>query len=100
MVGLELQSPRHGFSAVVIDSFAFAGAACYPLLVASQSVPVIVIVPLFVIWFGFSLMPKILIVVIVTFFPTMVGLLEGFASCEKEAMRLLRSMVKTAISCC
>jgi ABC-type nitrate/sulfonate/bicarbonate transport system permease component len=92
VLGLAIAVATAWIFAVVIDSFAFARRACYPLLVASQSVPVIVIAPLFVIWFGFSLMPKVLIVVIVTFFPTMVGLLEGFASCEKEAMRLLRSM--------
>ena len=92
VLGLAIAVATAWILAVVIDSFAFARRACYPLLVASQSVPVIVIAPLFVIWFGFSLMPKVLIVVIVTFFPTMVGLLEGFASCEKESMRLLRSM--------
>ena len=92
VIGLGIAVGTAWIFAVVIDSFAFARRACYPLLVASQSIPIIVIAPMFVIWFGFSLLPKVLIVVIVTFFPTMVGLLEGFASCEKEAMRLLRSM--------
>lgn len=64
----------------------------YPLLVASQSIPVLVIAPLFVIWFGFGLLPKILVVILVTFFPTTVALLEGFNSTEPEASNLIRSM--------
>lgn len=64
----------------------------YPLLVASQSIPVLVIAPLFVIWFGFGLLPKILVIILVTFFPTTVALLEGFNSTEPEASNLIRSM--------
>jgi ABC-type nitrate/sulfonate/bicarbonate transport system permease component len=92
LVGLGFAILSAWLLALIIDSFAIARRTFYPLLVASQSIPILVIAPLFVIWFGFGLLPKILIVVLVTFFPTMVGLLEGFASCEKDAMRLLRSM--------
>jgi ABC-type nitrate/sulfonate/bicarbonate transport system permease component len=92
LVGLGFAILSAWLLALIIDSFAIGRRTFYPLLVASQSIPILVIAPLFVIWFGFGLVPKILIVVLVTFFPTMVGLLEGFASCEKDAMRLLRSM--------
>ena len=75
-----------------IDLSKPARRVVYPLLVASQSIPVLVIAPLFVIWFGFGLLPKILVVILVTFFPTTVGLLEGFNSTEPEASNLIRSM--------
>jgi ABC-type nitrate/sulfonate/bicarbonate transport system permease component len=78
--------------ATVIDFSRICRRAVYPLLVISQSVPVIVVAPLFVIWFGFGLLPKVLVIVLVTFFPTTVSLLEGFAASDEDAGRLLRSM--------
>jgi ABC-type nitrate/sulfonate/bicarbonate transport system permease component len=75
-----------------IDLSKIARRVVYPLLVASQSIPVLVIAPLFVIWFGFGLLPKILVIILVTFFPTTVALLEGFNSTEPEASNLIRSM--------
>jgi ABC-type nitrate/sulfonate/bicarbonate transport system permease component len=84
-----------GVSAVLsaaIDLSKPARRVVYPLLVASQSIPVLVIAPLFVIWFGFGLLPKVLVVILVTFFPTTVALLEGFNSTEPEASNLIRSM--------
>jgi ABC-type nitrate/sulfonate/bicarbonate transport system permease component len=75
-----------------IDLSKSARRIVYPLLVASQSIPVLVIAPLFVIWFGFGLLPKVLVVILVTFFPTTVALLEGFNSTEPEASNLIRSM--------
>lgn len=76
----------------VIDLSKPTRRVVYPLLVASQSIPVLVIAPLFVIWFGFGLLPKILVIILVTFFPTTVALLEGFNSTEPEASNLIRSM--------
>ena len=48
------------------------------VLVDHQTIPVVAIAPLFVIWFGFGLLPKVLIVVLVTFFPVTIALLDGF----------------------
>jgi ABC-type nitrate/sulfonate/bicarbonate transport system permease component len=78
--------------ATIVDLSKIARRVIYPMLVASQSIPVIVIAPLFVIWFGFGLLPKVLVIILVTFFPTTVSLLEGFNSTEPEASRLIRSM--------
>ena len=66
--------------------------AVYPLLVVSQTLPIIVIAPVFVIWFGFGLMPKLLLVALATFFPLAASLSAGFAAADGDAMRLLRSM--------
>ena len=78
--------------AVLMDFFRTARRALYPALVASQTIPIIAIAPLLIIWFGFGLTPKIIVVALVTFFPVTVGWVDGFNSTEKEAANLLRSM--------
>jgi ABC-type nitrate/sulfonate/bicarbonate transport system permease component len=78
--------------AVVCDFSGLCRRALEPLLVVSQTIPIIAIAPLFVIWFGFTTLPKVLIVALVTFFPITVSLLHGFATTPAEATNLLRSM--------
>jgi ABC-type nitrate/sulfonate/bicarbonate transport system permease component len=65
--------------------------ALEPLLVTSQTIPIVALAPLFLLWFGFGLAPKVLVVVLVTFFPIVVALLDGFRSAQPEASDLLRS---------
>ena len=78
--------------AVVMDQIGWLRRALYPLLLASQTIPIIAIAPLVVLWFGFGLLPKALVIVLVTFFPVLVSLLDGFASTERESMNLLHTM--------
>jgi len=78
--------------ATAMDQLAWLRRALYPTLIASQTIPVIAIAPLMIIWFGFGLLPKVLLIVLVTFFPIVVALLDGFAATEPEAMDLLRTM--------
>ncbi|OWK19612.1 hypothetical protein AJ88_40815 [Mesorhizobium amorphae CCBAU 01583] len=59
------------------------------MLIASQTLPLVAIAPLVVLWFGFGLLPKILLVALVTFFPMMVALVEGFEATEKEIGQML-----------
>jgi ABC-type nitrate/sulfonate/bicarbonate transport system permease component len=66
-------------------------AAIYPLLVGSQAVPILVVAPILVLWFGFGLLPKAIVIVLLTFFPMVVGLLDGFAGVAPEATDLLRT---------
>lgn len=77
--------------AVALDRAAWARRAVEPLLVGSQTVPIVAIAPLIVVWFGFGLLPKVLVVVLVTFFPITIALLDGFASTSAEATDLMRS---------
>lgn len=63
-----------------------------PLFVVSQTVPLIALAPLMILWFGFGLLPKMLLVVLVTFFPMLVSLLSGYARASREHLDLLASM--------
>ncbi|MFD6268065.1 ABC transporter permease [Nocardia asteroides NBRC 15531] len=78
--------------AVIVDFSPWLRRALVPLFVASQTVPIVAIAPLMIIWFGFGLLPKVLVVALVTFFPMAVGLIEGFAAADRDAGALLRSM--------
>ena len=78
--------------AVAVDFSPWLRRALTPLLVASQTLPIIAIAPLLIIWFGFGLAPKVVVIALVTFFPVAVGLVEGFASAPRQATDLLRSM--------
>ncbi|GAA1634094.1 ABC transporter permease [Leucobacter chromiireducens] len=78
--------------ATALDFSLVLRRAILPLLVVSQTLPLIALAPLVVLWFGFGLLPKILLVAFVTFFPMVVGLLRGFAAADPDAEHLLRSM--------
>ncbi len=81
--------------AVVMDQFPVVKKAIYPVLVISQTVPIIVIAPLLAMWFGFGIAPKIFVVVLVCFFPITVNLIEGLQSVDGELINLVRSMGAT-----
>ena len=78
--------------AVLMDRFAFMDKAVYPILVITQTVPVIAIAPLLVLWMGYGMAPKITLVILVCFFPITIGLLNGFRTADEDAIRLLKSM--------
>ncbi len=64
----------------------------YPLLVFSQTVPIITIAPLIAIWFGFGIMPKVVVVTLVCFFPVAVSVVEGMRAADADMIKLLRVM--------
>jgi ABC-type nitrate/sulfonate/bicarbonate transport system permease component len=66
--------------------------AAYPLLVASQAIPVVVLAPVFVLAFDFGLAPKLAIVALVCFFPVTVNALDGLRSVDREQLKLMRSL--------
>jgi ABC-type nitrate/sulfonate/bicarbonate transport system permease component len=82
-------------TAVAMDRVTALRQALYPLLVGSQTLPVVAIAPLLVIWFGFGLEPKVIVIVLVTFFPIVVSLLDAFAATPEEATDLLRTLGAT-----
>jgi ABC-type nitrate/sulfonate/bicarbonate transport system permease component len=78
--------------AVAVDFVPWLRRALTPLLVASQTLPIVAIAPLLIIWFGFGLLPKVVVIALVTFFPIAIGLIEGFAATDRQATALLLSM--------
>ncbi|MBR2080332.1 MAG: ABC transporter permease, partial [Oscillospiraceae bacterium] len=82
-----------GFAAAVLmDAFDVLYKAFYPLLIITQTIPSVAVAPLLVLWFGYEMTPKIILIVISTFFPVTVGLLDGFRSANQDAIGLLRAM--------
>ena len=78
--------------AVLMDQFEVLYKACYPLIVLTQTIPTVAIAPLLVLWFGYEMTPKVILIVITTFFPIAVGLLNGFKSTDPDSVNLLRAM--------
>ena len=93
-IGINIDnSPVQGSAAPVSEPLAGESmTGIDPLLIITQTIPSVAIAPLLVLWFGYEMMPKIILVVLSTFFPIAVGLLEGFRSADKDAIDLLRSM--------
>jgi ABC-type nitrate/sulfonate/bicarbonate transport system permease component len=80
------------FFAFVIDATPLLRRAIYPLLIGSQTIPIIAIAPLLIIRLGFGLAPKIVIIVLYCFFPIVVSTVDGLRSAEPEMLNLLRAM--------
>lgn len=78
--------------AVLMDHYDALYKAFYPLIVLTQTVPTVAIAPLLVLWFGYGMLPKVILIVITTFFPIAVGLLNGFKSADQDAVDLMRAM--------
>lgn len=64
----------------------------YPLLIGSQTIPIVVIAPVLAIIFGYTLLPKVLLVALVCFFPVVVNTLDGFASTDPQLLRMMRTL--------
>lgn len=78
--------------AFIMDSVPVIKKALYPVLVISQTIPIITIAPLFVIWFGYGLLPKVIVVMLVCFFPMVVSFMAGLQGVDGEMYDLLKSM--------
>ncbi len=78
--------------AVLMDRFSVIRHALYPLIVLTQTIPTVAIAPLLVLWFGYEMLPKIILIVLVVFFPIAVNMLDGFRSVDRDTVSLLRSM--------
>jgi len=78
--------------AVAIHLFAPVRRAVYPLLVTSQTIPIPIIAPLLVVWFGYDLTPKIVIVALVCFFPIVVPTLDALDRTDADLRKLMRSL--------
>ena len=83
--------------AVLLDRSIAVRRAVYPLLVGSQAVPIVVVAPLLVVWFGFGIAPKLAIIALVTFFPVVVTTLDALAAVDPEQRKLLTTLDATPV---
>lgn len=78
--------------AVLMDRFEFLYKAGYPIAVLTQTVPTVAVAPLLVLWFGYGVAPKIILIFVACFFPMLIALLGGFSAADPGVLRLYRSM--------
>ncbi len=95
LVGFAVALAAGVLAALAVDASPLLRRAVYPLLIASQTVPVIAIAPLIIVWFGFGLAPKVVIIALYCFFPVAVSAIDGLRSADPDILNLLRSMGAT-----
>jgi len=78
--------------AVLMHRWQVVRDAAYPLIVASQTIPIVVISPILVVWFGYGITAKVVIVALICFFPITVNALDGLRSVDPETVKLMRSL--------
>jgi len=79
-------------TAVLLHLSPFLRRVSYPLVIASQTIPVIVVAPILVVWFGFGIGPKIAIIALICFFPIAVNTLDGLGTVPAAERKLMRSL--------
>lgn len=82
---------------VAMDNFKVLRKALYPLLIISQTIPTMALAPLLIIWFGFGVLPKIIIIVLVCFFPIAISLSDGFSQVDEDYLKLFYAAKATKI---
>jgi putative hydroxymethylpyrimidine transport system permease protein len=96
-----LQEILAGFALSVAAGVAFAivlhlsptlRRAFYPLLIASQTVPIVVVAPILVVWLGFGIGPKLAIIALICFFPITVNTLDGLRSVDADLVKMMRTL--------
>jgi ABC-type nitrate/sulfonate/bicarbonate transport system permease component len=92
VIGLAIAVALGAAIAAAMDLVAFLRRALYPILVASQTIQILAIAPLLIIWFGFGLLPKVIIVILVCFFPLAVNTADGLASADPDLVAFFRAM--------
>ena len=78
--------------ALVIVHFERFGRALYPLIVLFQNVPKVALAPIFILWFGFDLAPKVVLIVVIAFFPVAIDMLAGLQSVDPSFVALMQSV--------
>jgi len=90
--GLAVALTLGGGLAVALHLNGVLRGALYPLLVASQAIPIVIVAPLLVVWFGFGLVPKLAIIALVCFFPVVVTTLDGLRAVDGDLLKLMRTL--------
>lgn len=90
-IGLAISILLGVLLAVLMDAFPTAEKMLYPIIVASQTIPTTALAPLFVLWFGYTIWSKVLVTVLITFFPIAITVFDGFRSAKTDMIDLLRT---------
>lgn len=101
LLGLSLSVIFGVLLAVWIEGSGLARRVLYPLVIASQTIPIVALSPIMVMWFGYEIWSKVAIVILFTFFPVTVNTVDGFRRTDAETLELLRTMgaTKSQIFC-
>ena len=92
MVGLAIGTAVGLAIAVIMTQSRFAEQALYPIIIAIRSTPTIAIAPVFIIWFGFTLMPKAIVAALATFYPVLVNSITGMRSVDPTTLEFFQSV--------
>lgn len=92
VLGLLIAAAAGVAIAILIDLSPWIRKAVEPLLVLSQTVPIIALAPLLIIWFGFGILPKIIVTALVCFFPIAINLADGFSQADRDMVKLMKTM--------
>ncbi len=95
IIGLSLGIITAFILSIIMDASKFVKDSIYPIIIVTQTVPSVVIAPLLVLWLGYQMLPKIILIILSTFFPIVINLLDAYASVEKESIMLFKSMGAT-----
>lgn len=89
MIGLGISIGLGLFLAVLMDASEHIENALYPIIVATQTIPIMAIAPLFIVWFGYGIWSKILVTILITFFPIVITVFDGLKGTKREMEELL-----------
>ncbi|WP_318614135.1 ABC transporter permease [Sporosarcina sp. YIM B06819] len=95
IIGLIISIVAGSIIAVWMSASPGVRKAFYPILIASQMIPIIALAPIFVLWFGYTIWSKVAVTVLITFFPITVNTFDGLASGKKDMQELLLTMGAT-----
>jgi putative hydroxymethylpyrimidine transport system permease protein len=90
-IGLAISIVLGLILAIAMDMNATIQRTLYPIVIASQTIPTTAIAPLFVLWFGYSIWSKVLVTILMTFFPITITVYDGFQSTKREMEELMLS---------
>ncbi|MDO4690193.1 MAG: ABC transporter permease [Fusobacterium sp.] len=91
-IGLSLGIIIASILAILMDRYKIVYKTIYPLLILTQTVPTIAIAPILILWLGYDMTPKIVLIVLTTTFPIIISILDGFKHCDEDQIRLLKLM--------
>lgn len=92
LIGLSLGTIIAIILAIIMDSLKIVHKIIYPLLILTQTIPTVALAPILILWLGYDMTPKIVLIVMTTTFPIIISILDGFRHCDEDAIQLLKLM--------